>query len=119
MSALRSLADLKSQRAHPVLERIANKPTTRGRGDEAQRRRDHVRIAEKGLQKLDRAVAAGKAQPEPRTVGAGQSYKRLPRAAAIPGPVVSGNCPTTTVSRFGSKWEAGASLWARDRTPPP
>jgi hypothetical protein len=63
MSALRSLADLRSQRARPVLERIANEPTTRGRSDEAQRQRDRVRIAEKGLQKLDRAVAAGKAQP--------------------------------------------------------
>ncbi len=63
MSALRSLADVKSQRARPVLERIANEPTTRGRSDEAQRQRDRVRIAEKGLEKLDRAVAAGRAQP--------------------------------------------------------
>lgn len=63
MSALRSLADLKSQRARPVLERIASEPTTRRRNDEAQRQRDCVRIAQKGLQKLDRAVTAGKAQP--------------------------------------------------------
>jgi HEAT repeat protein len=63
MSALRSLADLKSERARPVLERIANEPTTRGRSDEAQRQRDRVRIAESGLQKLDRAVAAGKVRP--------------------------------------------------------
>lgn len=63
MSALRSLADLKSERARPVLESIAGEPTTRGRSDEAQRQRDRVRIAEKGLQKLDRAVAAGKARP--------------------------------------------------------
>lgn len=63
MSALRSLADLKSERARPVLENIAGEPTTRGRSDEAQRQRHRVRIAEKGLQKLDRAVAAGKARP--------------------------------------------------------
>lgn len=46
MSALRSLADLKSERARPILEHFAAAPTTRGRGDEAQRRRDRVRIAE-------------------------------------------------------------------------
>lgn len=62
MSALRSLADLKPERARPVLERIAAEPTTRGRSDEAQRQRDRVRIAEKGLQKLDRAAARGKAR---------------------------------------------------------
>jgi hypothetical protein len=63
MSALRSLADLRSERARPVLERIADEPTTRGRSDEAQRQRDRVRIAENGLQKLHRAAAAGKARP--------------------------------------------------------
>lgn len=63
MSALRSLGDLRSERARSVLESIAGEPTTRGRSDEAQRQRDRVRIAEKGVQKLDRAVAAGKARP--------------------------------------------------------
>jgi hypothetical protein len=63
LSALRSLGDLKSERARPVLESIAGEPTTRGRSDEAQHQRDRVRIAENGLQKLDRAVAAGKARP--------------------------------------------------------
>ena len=63
MSALRSLGDLKSRRAHPVLERAANEPTTRGRSDAAQLQRDRVRIAQNGLEKLKRAVAAGKARP--------------------------------------------------------
>lgn len=63
LSALRSLGDLKSERTRPALERIAAEPTTRGRSDEAQRQRDRVRIAEKGLAKLDRAVAGGKARP--------------------------------------------------------
>jgi hypothetical protein len=55
MSALRALTDLKSERARPVLEAIAAEPTTRGRSDEAQRQRDRVRLAQKGLEKLDRA----------------------------------------------------------------
>lgn len=63
MSALRSLTDLKSGRARPVLERIASGPTTRGRSNEAQRQRDRVRIAKNGLGKLRRAVAAGKDRP--------------------------------------------------------
>lgn len=63
MSALRSLADLKSERSRPVLARISHEPTTRGRSDRAQHQRDRVRIAEKGLQKLDRAAATGKSKP--------------------------------------------------------
>lgn len=63
MSALRSLADLKSERARPVLARISHEPTTRGRSDRAQHQRDRVRIAGKGLQKLDRAAATGKSRP--------------------------------------------------------
>ena len=55
VSALDALSALKSERARPVLERIAREPTTRGRSDEAQRRRDRVRSAERALQKLDRA----------------------------------------------------------------
>jgi hypothetical protein len=55
MVALRALADLKSERARPVLERIAAEPATRGRSDEAQRQRDRVRLADNGLRKLDRA----------------------------------------------------------------
>jgi hypothetical protein len=54
LSALRALADLRSERARPVLERIARESTTRGRSDAAQRQRERVRIAQKGLGKLDR-----------------------------------------------------------------
>jgi hypothetical protein len=56
LSALRALTQLKSERARPVLERIACEPVTRGRSDAAQRRRERVRIAAKGLQRLDRRV---------------------------------------------------------------
>jgi hypothetical protein len=55
VSALDALSALKAERARPVLERIAREPTTGGRSDEAQRRRDRVRTAQKALQKLDRA----------------------------------------------------------------
>ena len=54
ISALQALSALKSERARPVLERIATEPTTRRRGDDAQGQRDRVRIAQKGLEKLDR-----------------------------------------------------------------
>ena len=54
LSALQALSALKSERARPVLERIAAEPTTRRRGDDAQHQRDRVRIAQKGLEKLDR-----------------------------------------------------------------
>lgn len=63
MSALRSLTDLKSERARPALERIAAEPTDRRRSDEAQRQRDRVRIAQNGLAKLDRAAAKGTGRP--------------------------------------------------------
>lgn len=63
MSALRALADLRSQRARPVLERIAGEPTTRGRSDEAQAQRERVRVAQIGIDKLERAIDAGKARP--------------------------------------------------------
>ena len=63
MSALRALADLRSQRARPVLERIAGEPTTRGRSDEAQAQRERVRVTQIGIDKLERAIAAGKARP--------------------------------------------------------
>jgi hypothetical protein len=56
LAAVRALANLKSERARPALERIAREPTTRGRGDAAQRGRDRVRLAETGLQRLDRRV---------------------------------------------------------------
>ncbi len=54
LSALQALSSLKSERARPVLEHIAAEPTTRRRGDDAQHQRDRVRIAQKGLEKLDR-----------------------------------------------------------------
>jgi len=63
MSALRSLADLKSERARAVLEHVADEPTNRGRSDEAQLQRHRVKIARKGLEKLDRAAASGKTRP--------------------------------------------------------
>jgi hypothetical protein len=58
LSALQALSALKSERARPVLERIAAEPTTRRRGDDAQHQRDRVRIAQKGLEKLDRIRAS-------------------------------------------------------------
>jgi hypothetical protein len=55
LAALRSLADLRSERARPTLERVAEEPTTRKRTEEAQQQRDRVRIAQNGLTKLDKA----------------------------------------------------------------
>ena len=63
MAALHALTDLRSERARPALERIAAEPTTRRRNDEAQRQRSRVHVAGKGLEKLDKAVAAGRAVP--------------------------------------------------------
>lgn len=63
VSALRALADLRSTRARPVLQAIASESATRGRSEDAQRQRERVRIAQRGIDKLDRAVAAGKARP--------------------------------------------------------
>jgi HEAT repeat protein len=62
-SALQALGGLRSERARPILERVASEPTTRGRSDEAQHQRDRVRIARRGLEKLERAVASGRARP--------------------------------------------------------
>ena len=58
LSALRALTDIRSERARPVLERIAAEPTTRRRGDDAQHQRDRVRMAQRGLEKLDRVRAS-------------------------------------------------------------
>jgi hypothetical protein len=63
MSALRTLADLTSERAEPVLRAIAGEPKPRGRSDEAQSARDRISIAEGGLQKLYRARARGTSRP--------------------------------------------------------
>ena len=61
--ALQALCGLRSQRARPVLERIAGEPVTRGRSEAEQRQRDRVKLAARGLERLDRAEAAGKARP--------------------------------------------------------
>jgi hypothetical protein len=58
IAPLQALSEIKSERARPVLERIAAEPTTRRRGDDAQRQRDRVRIAQRGLEKLDRVRAS-------------------------------------------------------------
>lgn len=63
MAALQALSDLKSVRARPVLETLAGQPTTRKRDDASQRARMRVEVAQHALEKLDRAIAAGKARP--------------------------------------------------------
>jgi len=63
MSALRALADLRSERGRPYLEAVASEPKPRGRSDEDQGARDRVDVAKRGLQKLDKARAAGKSRP--------------------------------------------------------
>jgi len=62
-AALQALCGLRSRRARPVLERIAAEPSTGARTDAAQRQRDRVRMAARGLEQLDRAEAAGRARP--------------------------------------------------------
>ncbi|MDQ8047202.1 MAG: hypothetical protein AAGC46_19975 [Solirubrobacteraceae bacterium] len=63
MPALYALSDLKSVRARPALEALAALPTTRKRDDASQLQRARVKVAQRALDKLDRAVAAGKARP--------------------------------------------------------
>lgn len=63
MVALHTLGTLRSERAEPVLRRIADEPRPRGRSDAAERARTRVDVARKGLEKLERARAQGKARP--------------------------------------------------------
>ncbi len=62
-AALQALCGLRSRRARPALERIAGEPSTGARTDAAQRQRDRVRMAARGLEQLDRAEAAGQSRP--------------------------------------------------------
>ena len=63
MPALRALADLRSERARPVLAAVAGEPKPRGRSDDDQLARIRIDVAERGLSKLDKARARGKARP--------------------------------------------------------
>ncbi len=63
VSALRALADLRSERGRPVLQAIAAEPKPRGRSDEDRLARVRIEIAERGLEKLDKASARGKSRP--------------------------------------------------------
>ncbi|HLX21487.1 MAG TPA: hypothetical protein VKR23_15185 [Gaiellaceae bacterium] len=62
MSALRALADLRSERGRPYLEAVASEPKPRGRSDADQGARDRIAVAKRGLEKLDKARAAGKSR---------------------------------------------------------
>jgi hypothetical protein len=63
MSALRALADLRSERGRPALEAIASEAKPAGRSEEAQLARTRIDVAERGLQKLEKARARGKSRP--------------------------------------------------------
>ncbi len=63
IDALHALADLRSERARPVLEAFAAQPRPRGRSDDALRQQARVDVAAKGLAKLDKARANGRARP--------------------------------------------------------
>lgn len=63
IGALHALGDLCSERARAVLEAFAAQPRPRGRSDEAMRQQARVDVATKGLAKLDKARANGKARP--------------------------------------------------------
>lgn len=61
--ALRTLGDLKSERAESVLTPFATQPEPRGRSDEAESTRVQIAIARRGLEKLEAARAKGKSRP--------------------------------------------------------
>jgi sulfite reductase beta subunit-like hemoprotein len=63
LPALRALADLRSERALPVLEAIVRHPRPRGRNDADERERTRIDIAQGGLEKLRKARAKGKSRP--------------------------------------------------------
>lgn len=63
MSALRAVADLRSERGRAALEAIAGQPQPKGRGAEAQLARARIDVAVRGLQKLEKARATGKSRP--------------------------------------------------------
>ena len=62
MSALRALADLRSERARPVLEVAAGQPRPRGRSEADELARDRIDVAQQGLNKLTKARSNGKAR---------------------------------------------------------
>ena len=63
LDALRALGDLRSERAASVFAPIAATPKPRGRSDEAEMVRIRIKVAERGLEKLAKARAAGKSRP--------------------------------------------------------
>jgi hypothetical protein len=63
LSALRALADLRSERALPVLGDLAREPKPPGRTQEDDFARMRIEVAERGLEKLRKARAAGKSRP--------------------------------------------------------
>lgn len=61
-AALRTLGNLRSERARPILEEIAARPRPRQRGEEADEERYRIDLAKRGLAKLEarrRKEAAG------------------------------------------------------------
>ncbi|HEX8104124.1 MAG TPA: HEAT repeat domain-containing protein [Solirubrobacteraceae bacterium] len=68
MPALYALSDMKSERARPVLERLAAAPLpprrrTRDPEDPHDLRGTRVKVAKRALEKLDKARAGGRARP--------------------------------------------------------
>jgi hypothetical protein len=63
MPALRALADLRSERARQILEAIAAEEKPRARSDEDLLARVRIEVAERGLEKLEKARARGKSRP--------------------------------------------------------
>lgn len=61
--ALHALGDLWSERGEAVLAPIAATPKPRGRSDEAETARARIKIAQRGLEKLEKARAKGKSRP--------------------------------------------------------
>ena len=61
--ALRALADLRSERGRSVLKAIAAEPKPRGHSEEDRLSRVRIEVAERGLEKLDKARARGKSRP--------------------------------------------------------
>jgi hypothetical protein len=62
-NALHALADLRSERAEVVLERLAAQPRPSGRDEAAEHVRAEIAMAQHGLTKLAKARAAGKSRP--------------------------------------------------------
>jgi tetratricopeptide (TPR) repeat protein len=62
-NALHALADLRSERAEPILRALAAQPRPEGRDAASEHVRAEIAIAQHGLAKLAKARAAGKSRP--------------------------------------------------------